>query len=375
MTKSCFQDIIELFIERFAFILNLTWTSHGRGNPVASSVTLRDVAKLANVSLGTASQALNNRPQVAPGTRARVIDAARILGYPLKETTVNSTELKVIGLLTKHDFDLPVEINPFYSHIQAGVESECRKRQISLMYANVEVDPSNHPVMWPAMISEQHIDGLILAGTFIEETVDLFQRRIDVPIVLVDSYAPNLPFDSVVIDNTPAAMTAVKYLIAQGHRKIGLIGWNEQSPPSIHERKRGYSRALDEHGIRDVIIQPSEIKVREDGRKALHQLLDRRPDVTAVFACNDLVALGVLSAAREMNLDVPGDLSVVGFDDIDLAREITPALTTIHVHKTWLGAISVTQLIERATTPEQPKLTITLSTELIVRDSVCPPRE
>ena len=107
----------------------------------------------------------------------------------------------------------------------------------------------------------------------------------------------------------------------------------------------------------------------------MHQLLDRRPDVTAVFACNDLVALGVLSAAREMNLDVPGDLSVVGFDNIDLAREITPALTTIHVHKTWLGAISVTQLIERATTPEQPKLTITLSTELIVRESVCPPRE
>jgi LacI family transcriptional regulator len=341
---------------------------------MASSVTLRDVAKLANVSLGTASQALNNRPHVAPGTRARVIDAARILGYPVKETAINSTELKVIGLLTKHDFDLPVEINPFYSHIQAGVESECRRRQISLMYANVEVDSSNHPVAWPPMISEERIDGLILAGTFIEDTIGLFQQRIDIPIVLVDSYAPRLPFDSVVIDNTPAAITAVEYLIAQGHRKIALIGWNEQSPPSVQERKVGYCRALETPGIRDVIIEPSTIKVREEGYKALRRLLDRRPDVTAIFACNDLVALGVLSAAREMGLDVPGDLSVMGFDNIDLAGEITPALTTIHVHKTWLGAVSVRQLVERASVPEQPKVTITVSTELIVRESVRPLR-
>jgi LacI family transcriptional regulator len=356
------------------FVLNFFFQRCTIGGSVASSVTLRDVAKLANVSIGTASQALNNRPSVAPSTRARVIDAARILGYPVKESTINSTELKVIGLLTKHDFDLPVEINPFYSHIQAGVEGECRRRQISLMYANVEVDASNHPVMWPTMISDQHVDGLILAGTFIEETVDLFQRRIDVPIVLVDSYAPNLPFDSVVIDNTPAAMTAVEYLVMQGHRQIGLIGWNEQSPPSIQERKVGYCRALETHGIRDAIIEPSAIKVREEGYKALRRLLKHRPDVTAVFACNDLVALGVLSAAREMGLNVPGDLSVMGFDNIDLAGAITPALTTIHVHKTWLGAISVRQLIERASTPQQPKLTITLSTELLVRESVGPPR-
>lgn len=342
---------------------------------MANSVTLQDVANLAGVSMGTASQSLNNRPNVAQETRARVLDAATTLGYPIKPETLNSnhTPIKVIGLLTKHDLGLPVEINPFYSHIQAGVENECSKRQISLMYANVEVDPSNRPVVWPAMFNEPHIDGLILAGTFIEETVDLFQRRVDVPIVLVDSYAPNLPFDSVVIDNTPAAMKAVEYLIEQGHTKIGLIGWNEQSPPSIRERKVGYCQALDKHGIRDVIIQRSAVENREQGAEALRQLLHHRPDVTAVFTCNDLVALGVLSAARELGLRVPQDLSVMGFDNIDLAKEVTPALTTVHVYKTWLGALSVRQLIERAQAPEQPKLTIVLSTRLIVRDTVCAP--
>lgn len=338
-----------------------------------ASSTLREVAELAGVSIGTASQALNNRPSVARETRARVLDAAKTLGYPVKDAFNHSSPLKVIGLLTKHDLGYPVEINPFYSYIQVGAESECSKRQISLMYASVEVDPSNHPVIWPAMINEQHIDGLILAGTFIEETVDLFQRHTDVPIVLVDSYAPNLPFDSIVIDNTPAAMAAIEYLIAQGHTKIGLIGWKDMCPPSVQERKVGYCQALEKHGIQATYIQPSGLN-RESGAEALRILLERHPDVTAVFACNDLSALGVLSSARELGLDVPTDLSVVGFDNIDMAREVTPKLTTVHVHKTWLGAIGVRQLIERSLIPEQPKMTITLSTHLVTRESVCPPR-
>jgi len=340
---------------------------------MADSVTLRDVAQHAGVSIGTASQALNNRPGVSAETRARVLDAARTLGYSFKENgeLPEPPPLKIIGLLTKHDLGLPVEINPFYSHIQAGVEKECQRRQISLMYASVEVDPSNHPVIWPAMLNEQQIDGLILAGTFIEETVDLFQRHIDVPIVLVDSYAPHLPFDSVVIDNTPAAASAIEYLIRQGHTHIGLIGWNEQSPPGVQERKIGYCQTLAKHAL-EACIQPSGLS-REEGVAALRQLLHKYPEVTAVFCCNDLSALGVLSGAREMGLAVPRDLSVMGFDNIDLAREVTPALTTVHVHKSWLGVISVCQLVARVQMPAMPKVTLNVATQLVIRDSVCPP--
>lgn len=341
---------------------------------MAPSVTLRDVAKLAGVSIGTASQALNNRPSVAPETRARVLDAAESLGYPTKRNRPGreNHSVKVIGLITKHDLGFPVEINPFYSYIQAGVEGECRRRQISLMLATVEVDPWNHPVSWPAMVSEQHVDGLILAGTFIEETADLFRQRIDVPIVLVDSYAPSLPFDGIVIDNTPAARTAVEYLIEQGHTRIGLVGWREQSPPSVQERKVGYCQALSEHGIQDALIEPSGLN-REEGSDGLRRLLDRHPDVTAVFACNDASALGVLSRAREMGLVVPRDLSVVGFDNIAMASEIVPALTTVHVHKTWMGILGVRRLLERAQDAGQPKVTMALSTQLVVRESVVPP--
>jgi LacI family transcriptional regulator len=338
---------------------------------MASSVTLRDVAKAAGVSLGTASQALNNRPHVAPETRARVLDAARSLGYPIKDAPPSADGIKVIGLLTKHDVGLPVEVNPFYSYIQIGVESECSKRQISLMYANVEVDPSNHPVQWPPMISEQHIDGLILAGTFIEETADLFQRQIDVPIVLVDSYAPSLPFDGVVIDNTPAARTGVEYLIQRGHTRIGLIGWNDRSPPSVQERQIGYCQALQKHGIEGTYIQPSDLN-RESGYDAIQALLQRHPEVTAVFVCNDVAAIGVLSGARDAGLRVPGDLSVLGFDNIAMAQETVPSLTTVHVYKTWMGILGVRRLLERAQDPSQPKVTLTLDAQLVIRDSVIP---
>jgi LacI family transcriptional regulator len=337
---------------------------------MANSITLQDVAKSAGVSIGTASQALNNRPSVAQDTRLRVIDAARTLGYPIKETDNGTSEnpMSIIGLLTKHDYGFPFEVNAFYSYIQAGVESECRRHNLSLMFSNIEVDPANHPVVWPSMITEQHIDGLILAGTFIENTIGLLGQRVDIPIVLVDSYAPNLSFDSVVIENITGAITAVNHLIAQGHSHIGLIGWAKNSPPSINERFIGYNRALEAHNIVSHYVEESGLN-REEGYRAATQLLQHVPEITAIFACNDLTAIGAIHAARDMGLAVPGDLSIVGFDNIDMAKEVTPALTTVHVYKTWLGIFGVRQLIARALNPEQPKTTTTIMTDLIVRES------
>jgi len=337
---------------------------------MANSVKLQDVAQLAGVSIGTASQALNNRPSVAQETRVRVFDAARTLGYPLKETHNGADEnpLSIIGLLTKHDHGFPFEVNAFYSYIHAGVESECRHYNLSLMFSNIEVDPYNHPVGWPAMITEKRIDGLILAGTFIENTIGLLGQHVDIPIVLVDSYGPHLPFDSVVIENVTGATTAMNHLLSEGHTHIGLIGWAKKSSPGVNERYIGYNRSLEAHNISTRYIEESGLN-REEGYNATTRLLRRAPEVTAIFACNDLTAIGAIHAARDMGLAVPGDLSIIGFDNIDMAREVTPALTTIHVYKTWLGIFGVRQLIARALNPEQPKTMTTIMTDLIVRES------
>jgi DNA-binding LacI/PurR family transcriptional regulator len=352
------------------YILLKTW-SH-----MANPATLREVAELAGVSIGTASQALNNRPNVSPETRAKVLDAARSLGYIFKDSAVAPCDspLSVLGMLTKHDYGEAVAPNPFYSHIQMGVENECRKRGINLMYANIEVDRKNRPVEYPVMIREQSVDGLLLIGTLLEETIDQIKKHFgQIPIVLIDSYAPGMNFDSIVTDNVNGAAAMVGYIADQGHRAIGLIGCHEESSPSIQERRLGYLQALKARDISGTWIEAGDL-TREEGYRATQQLLRRAPEVTAIFVCNDETAIGVYQGIRDLGLRIPQDISVAGFDNIDLARDISPALTTVHVQKAFMGMLGVRCLNERAIYPDQPKTTTLVSTQMVIRESVGVPQ-
>jgi DNA-binding LacI/PurR family transcriptional regulator len=343
---------------------------------MASTATLRKVAEMAGVSIGTASQALNNRTNVSPETRARVVDAAQVLGYHHKDAHNNHLEntISVVGMLVKHDFGLEVDVNPFYSHVERGVERECRKRNIGLMYSAIEVDHQNRPVIWPSMVSEQRIDGLLLIGTFIEDTIDKIQHYANIPIVLIDSYAFHLPFDSVLIDNAEGAACAINHLIKLGHKHIGLLGSNPESPPGVFERRCSYQKMLQRAGICNEYIEDCEL-TRGDAYQATRRLLQRCPQITAIFSVNDDSAIGVMNAIHDMGFSIPEDISVIGFDNIDLAKEITPALSTIHVNKLWLGIIGVRNLIDRIQNPEQPRIITTVTTHLIERESVGQPRQ
>ena len=342
---------------------------------MTSTTTLREVAEMAGVSIGTASQALNNRPHVSPETRARVMDVAITLGYH-KDIHNNHVEnpISVIGMLVKHDYGLEVTVNPFYSHVERGVERECRLRNIGLMYSSIEVDHQNRPIIWPSMISEQRVDGLLLIGTFIEDTVEQVQRRNNIPLVLIDSYASQLPLDSVLIDNAGGATCAVNHLIELGHRHIGLLGSNPESSSGVFERRISYQTTLKRAGIQDEYIEDCGLS-RESAYRAAQQLLQRYPQITAIFCVNDDSAIGVMNAVRDLGLRIPDDISVIGFDNIDVAKELTPALSTIHVHKSWLGILGVRHLIDRILNPNQPRIITTVSTQLIVRDTGGPPRQ
>ena len=341
---------------------------------MAFEVKLRDVAARAGVSIGTASQALNNRPNVSADTRLRVLNSAHELGYHIREhlPAASATDLAVVGMITKHDYGLRLDVNPFYSHIQLGVERECQRLGLSLMYANIEVDHQNRPVIWPSMLTEQRIDGLLFVGTFFEDTVDMIQRQIQIPIVLVDSYAPNLNFDHILIDNLNGTRRMVEYLIQLGHRNIGLIGSGQDNPPGIQERVHSFITTLQAHQLHASFLEDSWLK-RDLSYQATQRLLRRAPEVTALFVINDDCAIGAIHAATDLGLRVPQDISIAGFDDINLAREVTPALTTVVVPKTWMGAMGVRRLLDRAANPDQPKVYMALSTELIIRDSVGAP--
>lgn len=343
---------------------------------MAMSPTLRQVAEEAGVSVGTASQALNGRPNVSAETRARVLTVASTLGYQTREPRARPAEttVSVVGLLTKHDHihNEPPLANAFYSHIQAGVEQACRRAGLSLMLGGLEVDRRNRPMLWPAMIEEQRVDALLLAGAFLEGSLVQIRQRLSVPVVLIDSYASTQLFDSVVTDNVEGGRAAVAHLVELGHRIIGLVGWNEDAHPSLQGRHEGYQRGLREAGLSAQYAEASEVN-REGAYEATRRLLQRTPAVTAIFACNDEMAIGVIRAAQELGRRVPQDLSVVGFDNIDLARELQPALTTVHVHKSWMGIVGVRLLLERAQSPEQPRMTTTVATTLVVRQTTCPP--
>jgi LacI family transcriptional regulator len=338
--------------------------------------TLRDIAAQAGVSIGTASQALNNRPNVSPETRARVLQAASTLGYHVREPKSRAAERKlaVVGLLIKHDYedDEPPLANPFYTHVQAGVEQACRRAGLSMMLAGLEVDRSNRPVIWPAMIQEQRVDGLLLAGAFLDGSLAQIRQRLPVPTVLIDAYAPGRPFDSVVIDNVEGARAAVAHLIALGHRAIAVIGCHDTAPLSFQERRKGYRQALREAGIAEQYCEPTG-PGRQGAYEAALRVLCRTPRPSAIFACNDEIALGVIRAAHSLDLHIPRDLSIVGFDNIELACELQPALTTVHVHKNWMGLIGLRLLLERVQNPDQPHTTTVVGTKLIIRESTSPP--
>jgi len=333
--------------------------------------TLRDVAKMAGVSLGTASQALSNKPGVAAATRARVLKVAADLGYQqqIRLSSPVTTHLSTVGLLMRRNADEPLPINPFYSYVLAGAERECQRQHLSLMYANLEVDEHNRALNWPPMLLDQRLDGILVVGAFLEDTILQISQQSSCLMVLVDGYAPGHSHDSIVTDNVNGAYSAVKYLINQGHSCIGLVGSIPDAYPSIRERRKGYTRALKEHGISQSYIEDSAL-TREAGYEATLRLLQRAPEVTAIFGCNDDVAVGAMNAANDLGLHVPDQLSIVGFDDIDLAQEVTPPLTTVHVDKTLMGVLAVRHLRDRAENPQRPALTTVLSTQLIVRESV-----
>lgn len=339
---------------------------------IRTKPTLRDVAKRAGVSLGTASNALNNRAHVSEDARTRVLEAADALGYHIRlRPTVARGDVGVIGVIGKVMNGETITVNPFYSHVLAGIERECQQHHISLLLANIEVDRQNRPINLPPMVLDGQVDGILMIGTFLEDTIHLIGDQFTKPVVLVDSYAPGMGFDSAVTDNLNGAFSAVEYLIWQGHQHIGLVGSTPDAYPSIRERRKGYMRALKRYHIPHVYIEDS-LLTHDEAQQAARTLLERAPQITAIFACNDEAAAGVYSAAQALGRAIPRDLSVIGFDDIDLAQQMTPPLTTIHVEKTLLGTIAVRHLKDRIENPQRPSLTTLISTQPTIRASVRP---
>lgn len=335
-------------------------------------VTMAEVAEKSGVSLSTVSLVLRDKPGIGPGTRARVMDVAKDLGYIPKSPTVPYiSNLNNIGLILKAEPERVPQANQFYSHVLAGIEESCRKRQINLFYGTMTVDQDSYPVELPRILTDDGVaDGLLLVGVFLNETLAGLVERRSTPMILVDAYATSDAYDAVVSDNYTGAYQAVAYLVERGHRHIGLVGSHPEAYPSIQVRQSGYARALKDNGIADRYLAQCHLLDSAEVTKATTGLLRDNPQITAIFAVNDESALAVMDVAQQIGRQVPDDLSVIGFDNIDLAGRVAPALTTMHVDKVGMGRMAVHLLVNRVNHPESNPVTTVIRPQLVERESV-----
>ena len=334
-------------------------------------VRLADVAQASGVSLTAASLALSDKPGVSQETRDRIIEIAQSMGYRIKVpvSMPKTSAFNTIGLLVRTISGDEPRANQFYSPLLSGIESTARQMGINLLYAHLPAGADNIPLERPALLEKTDIDGLILMGVLVDKPLGTFLENRHKPVVLVDSYAPGMQFNSVLSDNEPAAIQAIEYLIHKGHRHIGFIGGRESVFPSLRERRIGYQRALSKHNISSVYFADCSFDGPEISSAAV-DLLKKNPKITAVMGVNDETAIRAMFALIEAGYRVPQDISVIGFDDIYLANTVVPSLTTMSVSKTSMGCMAGQMLVNQIYQAEGCTVTSLFRPVLVERNSV-----
>lgn len=328
-------------------------------------ITIKELAKLANVSQSTVSKALNDRPDVSPQTKSKIFAIAQqhqftpnAFGRGLKSKITEN-----IGAIFCRE-PRSLSGNPFYSRVLEGIEAEVAINNFNLV---LHLAARSQTGQLPKMLREKQIDGLILVGVIEEDMIQAIAET-NIPVVLVDPKIDVATHSRVLIDNEHGAFTATQYLISHGHRRIAFIS-GDLNRLSFKQRLDGYLKALNFHRIAvdEDLIQTGGF---EKGYEHVQALLALQNPPTAIFAANDQNAIFGYQAVRERGLKIPGDLSFIGFDDIDLARLSDPPLTTIRVYKEELGSIAVRELLRLVRKEgERPQATI-VPIRLVERESV-----
>ena len=327
--------------------------------------TISDVAAAAEVSISTVSLVMNGKGPVAEATRQRVRDAARSLDYAPSRSARGLAARRTgnVGFVLREDHFRQSE--PFYTRVFLGAEFEARRRGLYVLLATVPdaYDPERDA---PRFLTEHSVDGVVVAGGVSEALLAQIEGR-SIPLVLADFAWRGAPVVS--IDNGGGAEAVAAHLLDRGHARVAFLGADARHP-SPRARRDAFVAALAAAGRPvqdDLVVMADGPTDRPTGADAGAALLDRADRPTAVFCANDALALGLLDAARERGLDVPSDLAVVGFDDVEGAALASPPLTTVRVLKESLGEVALGLLAESVEGPVSP---LTLSpTELVVRAS------
>jgi LacI family transcriptional regulator len=346
-----------------------------RGNEAhmtSTTVTLRDVARLAGVHTGTASRALNaqTRSLVKPETATRVKQAAEKLGYrpnPMAR-----------GLKTNRSFTIGVLVpdltNPLFPPIVRGIEDSLAIVGYTALLANSDNDPEKERLHFETM-KDRQVEGFIMATA--ERDHPLIEDAIaaDVPIVLVNRTVDSARAFAVITDDHEGAALAVNHLVELGHTRIAhIVGPERYSTGKA--RYVGFVDAMKKAGLKPDrrLVRFTQNFTEGEGARVFRKLIEVNRDFTAVFAGNDLLALGCYDIMAEAGLRCPEDISVVGFNDIPFLDKLRPPLTTVRIPHYEIGVRATELVLERLRNPSADPVTVLLRPDLIVRGSTSPPR-
>ncbi|MBF6596468.1 MAG: LacI family DNA-binding transcriptional regulator [Thermaceae bacterium] len=331
-------------------------------------IHLEEVAKLAQVSLSTASRALSKPELVAKETRKRVLEAARKLGYEPNQAarSLRQRSSRTLGLIIT---DI---LNPFHATLAKGVQDAAEKHNYTVFLFNTDEEPEKERRALNTL--RGHLPkGLILVPT--SKAQENLQLVGNLPILELDRSSGTPGVHSIMVDNLGGSKTAVQHLIALGHRRIGMIVGRMDISTAV-ERFQGYCEALKEAGLpyqEDLVLHGNHREM--GGRIAAHALLSRPPETrpTALFVGNNEMTVGAVLSANELGLRIPRDLSIVGFDDSRWARTMSPALTVVAQPDYDLGFLACETLLGFLARGSPQTTNLRLATTFLVRESTAPP--
>lgn len=326
--------------------------------------TIKDVALRAQVSTSTVSHVLNKTRFVSPEITLRVEQAIDELHYAPSALarSLKLNETRTLGMLVTSS------ANPFFAEVVQGVEQRCFELGYSLVLCNTRDDKARLNASME-MLLQKRVDGIILMCTQVDLGAGVFDRYPSVPLVLADWGPMDMEADLIQDGGRLGGRLATEHLLGLGHRHIGCIT-GPKGKRAADERRAGFEAAMAKAGL---TVRPEWV-IEGDfelagGNSAMTALLALPERPSAVFVGNDMMAVGALRALADAGVSVPEQMSLVGYDNIELAHYLVPALTSIEQPKAGMGALAVDTLLARIKAPDSSRRVLTLTPELIVRDS------
>jgi DNA-binding LacI/PurR family transcriptional regulator len=331
-------------------------------------ITIRDVAKKADVSVATVSRVINHSATVKEATRQKVLSAIKECGFTYNAIarSLSTKKSVTIGVV------VPTIINPVFAQSTKGIQDFSNSCGYSIILGNSDYS-SDVEDRLIEVFKEKRVEGIILTCSNIHHEYIQRLKQFSLPFVLLY----NTPFDKtlnfVTIDNYKAAYEIVEHLVKLGHRRIGMIAGRFDMSDRSLARFQAFKACLKDHGIPDRPIYFIETDLSfEGGRKAMEALLDIIPPLTGIFCSNDFMAMGAMKSIREKGLRIPEDISIVGFDDIEMASYFSPELTTIHQPAYEMGLKGAELLFNISSGDLKDSQHIILEHELVIRNSTGP---